>query len=135
MATAVTMVKSDTNPDMEIWYMDGAPAICEADAGVTVNLEATLGALESTSASFSDDLVAVGLHIEMEWESAGCTGGRATTLELTSPAGDCVTISGYTSLDPNPLVKPMLGRSAEHDHGWPLRHGLRVRRTHGRYGE
>lgn len=113
MATATTLDNCDTNPDMDIWYMDGAPVYtCEADAGITANVTANLGALQSASASFNDDLVAVGLHIELDWASQGCTEWPSDlTLELTSPSGDCVTVYGYTSQDPNAACEA---------HSWPI---------------
>ena len=86
-----------------VWSVDGEREYtCEPDSGNSFALSASLGALESATASLSDDLVAVGLHIDLNWSSLGCTEWASDlTMEITSPNGECVVISGFASEAPN----------------------------------
>ena len=103
MASATTSDNCDNSPELFIEYSDSEYEYdCEADAGSAFLLNASLGAMESASTTFEDDLVAVGISIELDWASAGCTEWPSDlTLEITSPSGECVTIAGYVNMDPN----------------------------------
>ena len=103
MASATTSDNCDDNPQVFIEYSDSAPEYdCDADAGSAFLLDASLGAMESASTSFEDDLVAVGIDIELDWASDGCTEWPSDlTLEITAPGGECLTIAGYVNMDPN----------------------------------
>ena len=95
-ATAVTMDNCDASPAMDIWYMDGAPEYtCEPDEASAFMLSASLGANEDATATVDEDLVAVGLHLELDWSSDGCTEWPSDlSMVLTSPDGQCVSLNG-----------------------------------------
>ncbi len=102
-ATAATLDNCDSSPAIFIGFQDGPYEYsCEPDAGSAFDLTASLGALESATASLEDDITAVGISIDLDWSSDGCTEWASDlTLEITSPSGQCVTISGFTDEDPN----------------------------------
>lgn len=104
MAYAETLDNCDQDPEIYVEYTDSPYEYeCEADSGNTFSLETTLGALESASTTLEDDMTAVGLHVELDWSSDGCTEWPSDlTMEITSPNGQCVTISGFTDEEPNP---------------------------------
>jgi len=102
-AVASTLDNCDISPEVFVEYSDSPYAYsCEADSGNAFSLSASLGALESASASLEDDMTAVGISIDLDWSSAGCTEWPSDlTLEITSPNGQCLTISGFTDEEPN----------------------------------
>ena len=102
-ASASTLDNCDDSPQLFVGYTDSPyDYSCESDSGNTFSVEASLGALESASATLEDDMTAVGLSINLDWSSAGCTEWPSDlTLEITSPNGQCLTISGFTDEDPN----------------------------------
>ena len=95
-ATAVTMDNCDDSPEMDIWHVDSAPEYtCEPDEASAFMLSASLGANEDATATVNEDLVAVGLHLELDWSSDGCTEWPSDlSMLLTSPDGQCVSLNG-----------------------------------------
>ena len=98
-ADAMTYDNCDDNPEIFVGYTDSPKEYtCEADAGSAFELDANLGALASASASFEDDLVAVGISLDLEWAGSDCLEWPSDlTLEITSPNGDCATIAAANS--------------------------------------
>ena len=73
-ATAATLDNCDSSPEIFIEFQDGPYEYsCEPDAGSAFDLTASLGALESATASLEDDITAVGISIDLDWSSDGCT--------------------------------------------------------------
>jgi hypothetical protein len=106
-ATGVATATSTDNCQLDyvnVWHSDSeAEYTCEPDdSGNAFLLSASLAALESASAGFTDDLVAVGVHIDLDWSSDGCTEWPSDlTMEITSPNGECVVVSGFATNAPN----------------------------------
>ncbi|MBL6619379.1 MAG: hypothetical protein ISP54_03375, partial [Flavobacteriales bacterium] len=98
-ADAITEDNCDSNPEIFVGYNDSPKEYtCEADAGSAFELDANLGALASASASFEDDLVAVGVSLDLEWAGSDCLEWPSDlTLVITSPNGDCATIAAVNS--------------------------------------